>query len=96
MKITIGRKSVKTKVATMVINGMENEQMAAPGGPPLRLLSGPEVLRLEPFGEIIFTAAFRPRVGSAATWACSAGRSGSWIDTGRLLLPVRSKCDASW
>src|SRR5581483_1558674 len=98
MKTTIGRKMLSTNVATIVINGIDSEQICAPPSLPLEGTPPPvdgSIFIDEPAGETIFTAAPLP-IGSDPACAFSFGMSGSWIVIGWLAVPVRSKCEASW
>ena len=88
----MGRNSLKTKLATIVISGIENEQMDAPGAFGVRLGIWPLVSRFDAFGETILTAAFLPMV-VFSRHLCLHGRQIPAIESspaGCCCLPDRS------
>ncbi len=92
---TIGRNSFRRNVATIVTSGIESADTSAPpsDAPTGRRSLTPNCID-DPSGDRIRSAAPSPK-GIVAACAPSARMSGSWIVTGRLLVPTRSKCDAS-
>ena len=89
---TIGRNRLSTKLAMMVMSGIEKKQIA---GPPMLPLLGmlPSVLLCSCCGCTKRTGENWP-MGRVAACAASSARFGIWIVTGRLDVPTRSNCGA--